>query len=302
MELRHLRYFIAVAEERHFGRAAERLFLSQPPLSLQIRQLEEELGVTLFARTSRHVALTEAGRSFLKDAREILYKVDHATERARRAARGESGWIGIGFVGSATYDVLPRILRTFREQYPDITMELHELLTEEQGAALQEGKIHIGFSRFPPVEEGLIHETAAREPLMAALPESHPFADKPEVALRDLANDPFLLFPRRAESRYAEHLIQLCRAAGFEPNVIQETGEMQTAVSLVSAGIGISLVPGAVRHLRRMGVAYVPLAEPTPPIELTVSHRRGETSPVVPRFLEIVRTVTHDAAATGNEG
>jgi DNA-binding transcriptional LysR family regulator len=291
VELRHLRYFIAVAEERHFSRAAERLFMSQPPLSQQIQQLEREIGVPLLARTSRRVELTPAGESFLADARDILARADRAAERARRAARGEEGWLAIGFVGSATYDLLPEILRAFRAQYPDVALDLHELLGGEQASALRERRIHVGFARVPTPEEGIRQETIVREPLNAALPAAHRCALAPEVTLSDLAGEPFILYPRLLESSYAQHLLELCRAAGFEAHVVQETGELHTAISLVAAGIGVSLVPASVRTVGRSGVVYRPLAAPSPTVELTVGYRADDASPVLPRFLRIVRGI-----------
>lgn len=298
MELRHLRYFVAVAEERHFGRAAERLFLSQPPLSQQIQQLERELGVTLLARTNRRVELTDAGRAFLEDAREILARVDRAAERARRTARGEAGWIGVGFVGSAIYDVLPEVLRTFRARYPAVELVLLELLGDEQSEALREGRIHVGFSRLLPPEVGLHRETVARATLVAAVPEVHPLAERPVLTLAEVAQEPLVLYPRLTQSSYAEQMLALFRDAGLKPRVAQETGEMQTAVSLVAAGIGVALVPATVRNLGREGVAYRPLASPDPPtVELTMAYREGDPSPVLPHFLDVVREVIRNHPA-----
>ncbi|HEY3411660.1 MAG TPA: LysR substrate-binding domain-containing protein [Armatimonadota bacterium] len=291
MELRHLRYFLAVAEELHFGRAAKRLFMAQPPLSQQIRQLESEIGTPLFARTSRRVQLTDAGKAFLTDTQDILDRVDRAGERARRVGRGEAGWLGIGFVSSAIYSHLPEILREFRERYPDVELELMEILGRDQNQALRERRIHVGFSRLGVAEGGIVLESVMNEPLMGALPSLHPLARQDSVSLAEIASQPIILFPHRRDSRYAEFILELCTQSGVPPRVVQETGELQTAVSLVAAGIGIALVPAAARNLHREGVVYRPLAPPVPTVDLSVTYRADETSPVLPRFLRIVREI-----------
>lgn len=297
MELRHLRYFVTVAEELHFGRAAERLFMAQPPLSQQIRQLEKEIGASLFVRAHRRILLTPAGQVFLEEARRILERVDLAVVKAQRAGRGEEGWFGVGFVASAMYAVLPAILRRFRECYPNVELVLLELLSREQGAALREERIHIGFARLPEPEEGIRHEAVSQDTLMAVLPVKHRLAAKGSLRLRELAAEPFILFPQYPESGYAEYIVHLCAEAGFAPRIAQKTGEIQTAVSLVDAGIGVALVPASVRNLRREGVVYVPLTDPTPTIELTVAYRRQEISPILPHFLDIVREIARLQAA-----
>jgi DNA-binding transcriptional LysR family regulator len=294
MELRHLRYFVAVAEELHFGRAAERLYMAQPPLSQQIRQLENEIGVTLFERTNRRVQLTEAGQVFVEEARSILERVDQAVVRAQRAERGESGWLGVGFVASATFGILPDILRRFRECYPDVELVLLELFGGEHGQALREKRIHVGFARLPGEEEGVVLETVAREPLLVALPSSHRLSPHTTVRLKELADEPFIQFPPQPQSHYAEYVIRLCQSAGFTPNVVQKTGALATAVSLVAAGIGVALVPASVENLRRSGVLYRPIAEPSPTIELTMAYRQQDPSPILPHFLEITRETVQE--------
>lgn len=295
MELRHLRYFVAVAEELHFGRAAERLFMAQPPLSQQIRQLEEEIGTPLLARTNRRVQLTAAGAVFLDEARDILARAEQAVVMAQRASRGEAGWFGVGFVASAIYDVLPRILRRFREQFPDVELVLLELPGVEQWQALREKRIHVGFARLPEPEAGIVLEPVAHDTLMAALPAGHPLAQHAELRLSDLAAEPFILYPPQPESPFGEYVLRLCTEAGFTPRVVQKTGEIQTAVSLVDAGIGVAIVPASTQNLRREGVVYRPLVDPVPTIELTLGYRTNEPSPILPRFLEIVRRTVHEA-------
>lgn len=289
MELRHLRYFVAVAEELHFGRAAERLFIAQPPLSQQIQQLERELGVTLFQRTSRRVQLTPAGEVFLREARQILAGLESAVDAARRAARGETGWLGIGFAASATYDLLPAVLHDFRAQFPDVELSLRELNAAEQAQALHDRSIHVGFARPPLTETDGVVEAVLREPFLAALPESHWLAAQASLSLPMLADEPFVSFPEKPLPSYAEIVRAVCEGAGFTPRVVQEVREMQTALSLVAAGLGIALLPASVRHLHRDGVVYRPLREPAPKTELAVISRREEASPALQNFLQIVR-------------
>ncbi|MBV9229224.1 MAG: LysR family transcriptional regulator, partial [Chloroflexi bacterium] len=193
MELRHLHYFIAVAEELHFGKAAERLQMAQPPLSQQIRQLEDELGVQLFYRTKRHVQLTEAGHVFLQEARQTLIQAEQAIVAARRAGRGELGRLAIGFVGSATSDILPTLIRGFQERYPEVELLLRELTTAQQVRALQDGRIHVGILRPPVHDDTLRIETLFKEPLIVALPERHPLSSQVQLPIEALAREHFIL-------------------------------------------------------------------------------------------------------------
>jgi DNA-binding transcriptional LysR family regulator len=289
MELRHLRYFVAVAEELHFGRAAERLHLAQPPLSRQIRQLEAELGVRLLERTKRRVQLTSAGQVFLREARDILAQVDHAADLARQAARGETGQLAVGFIGAASYSVLPVVLQAFRARFPQVALALQELTTAQQLAALREGRLQVGFVR-PPVEDPrLAAETILREPLLVALPRAHRLAGRSAVALDALAREPFVLFPRPLGPGLYDQIMALCQRAGFAPRVTQEARQMQTITRLVGAGIGVSLVPSSVQNLRGFGVAYRPLADATPDVEMALAWRRDDPSEVLQRFLEVAR-------------
>lgn len=297
MELRHLRYFVVVAEELHFGRAAERLSISQPPLSQQIQQLEKEVRAKLFHRTSRQVELTEAGRVFLTEATQILKAVDQAGADARRAARGELGRLGIGFVASATYDLLPDILRTFRADFPQIALDLYEMNSALQGFALHDHRIDVSFSRPPLVDEDLSTEAVTTESLVVAVAQTHRFVDQSDLSLTHLAEEAFILYPREPKPSYADTVIRLCEAAGFTPRIAQETLQMQTALSLVSAGLGLTLVPASVQNLRRNGVVYLPLASPAPMSVLSVSTRRGDRSPLLANFLAIVRATALSAAS-----
>lgn len=289
IELRHLRYFVAVAEELHFGRAAERLHMAQPPLSQQIRQLEEYLGFQLFYRTKRSVRLTEAGQQFLDDTRQLLHQLEQAIETGRQISRGERGQLVIGFVSSAAYNVLPLILRAFRSQVPAVRLELHEMATNEQLQWLREGKIDIGFLR-PPVEDKTLHlQIIVREPMVVALPETHPLAAESQIALATLANESFILFPRLLSPRAYDQIIGLCQQAGFSPKVVQEAMQMQTIVSLVAGNIGVAIVPVSLQNMQRTGVIYKPLAEPAPCAEVAVAWRSNDTSASVQQFLTIMQ-------------
>ena len=210
MELRHLRYFVTVAEELHFGRAAARLFIAQPPLSQQIQQLERELGVSLLARTSRRVQLTPAGAAFLSEARQILSRVTQAADTAKRAARGETGWLGIGFAASATYDLLPAVLHDFRALFPEVALSLQELNAAEQATALTDNHIHVGFARPYAPHPAAVVSAIQQEPFLAALPAAHPLAQESSLRLSALAEEPFISFPELPKPSYAEAVRLAC--------------------------------------------------------------------------------------------
>ncbi len=292
MELRHLRYFTAVAEELHFGRAAARLCMAQPPLSQQIRQLEQELGVVLFNRTKRRVELTAAGRAFLEQVQPVFAQVERAVRAAQRTSRGEIGQLGIGFVPSADLDLLPRVLRVWRARFPRVEMELHVLLPSEQVEALRDGRIQVGFVRLPMDDSGLVVEPIQREPLLAALPVGHRLARRARVRLADLAADAMVMFPRRMAPGYYDLLIRACGRAGFVPRVLhEEAGSIQTNLALVAAHLGVTLMPASIRSLRRAGVVYRPLAAPVPIVEMAVAYLREDQSAVLPAFLQVLREV-----------
>jgi DNA-binding transcriptional LysR family regulator len=301
MELRHLRYFLAVAEELHFSRAAVRLRMAQPPLSQQIRQLEQELGVALFNRTKRHVELTPAGQAFLDEARRVLAQAERAARAAPRAGRGEVGQLAIGFVPSADLDVLPRVLRVWAVRFPHVEIELQSLLPAAQVEALRDGLIQIGFVRLPIDDAGLVVESIQREPLVAALPQRHRVARNATVRLADLAGDPMILFPRDIAPGYYDTFLSACRSAGFNPRVLHP-GSMQTNLALVSAGLGVSLMPAAIRNLRRTGVVYRPLAPPVPHVEMAIAYARDAHSTVLPAFLHVLREVVRPARSHRSSG
>lgn len=290
MELRHLRYFVAVGEALHFGRAAARLGIAQPPLSQQIRQLEGELEVELFARVGRRVDLTEAGRVYLGEAREILHRVDRAGVAARRAARGETGALAVGMVPSATYGLMPRVCRTFRARNPDVAFSVAVMNSGRQVEAIRAGQLQVGFVRPPFGDETLAAETVHEEPVVLVLPTGHPLAARRAVSLAALAGEPLVLFPRDPRPSWYDFVAGLCREAGFEPAVAQEAADLATAMAVVAAGIGVTVVPASVRDLRRSGVEYRDLS-PAPRTRLVALRRAGEPAPVVRRFLEVVREV-----------
>lgn len=289
MELRHLRYFIAVAEELHFGRAATRLYIVQPSLSQQIRQLEDELGVPLLRRTKRSVELTDAGKVFLLEARNVLAQVQEAKRAAQRAYRGEIGRLVIGYISSSTYDLLPIMLSAYRERFPEIDVALRELTTQEQVRALEEETIQIGLLRLPINDPTLHVEVVRREPIVCVLPEGHPLTLHERISVPLLANEPFVLQSRQRGGGYYAQLTNVCLAAGFSPNVIQEVTEMHTIVSLVAAGMGVSLVPLSVKNIRSQGVVYRELDGVAPVTEMAIAWLRNSHSTIVQNFLEVAR-------------
>jgi DNA-binding transcriptional LysR family regulator len=290
VELRHLRYFVAVAEERHFGRAAARLHIAQPPLSQQIRRLEAELGAPLLRRTTRSVELAPAGEVLLGRAREILAAVDAATEDARRAARGEFGRLAIGFTGSATYALLPALAGALRAALPGVVLDLRgELLTPAQVAGLLDGTLDLGLLRPPVRERELAVELLRSEPLVVVLPRAHPLASEEAIPLEELESEPFVTYPSHFRSVVHDAVEETCAAHGFRPRVALEVSETATLVSFVAAGIGVSLVPESVRHMTVEGAVYRPLARDATTVELAVAWRRDDATPVLERALEVVR-------------
>ncbi|KAM3094148.1 LysR substrate-binding domain-containing protein [Phormidesmis sp. 146-35] len=294
VELRHLHYFIAVAEELHFSRAAERLHISQPPLSQQIRDLEEELGIKLFERTKRQVLLTEAGKVFLERSYLVLGQLEQAIEATQQIGRGEVGRLAIGFVDSAMYTVLPEILRVFREQFPAVELRLHELTTAQQIQALYDKQIDVGIVRSAISEPGLSAECLLLESLVLALPEKHPLSAQTQVSLSSLADEFFILFPAKMGPLFYEQIIHSCQQAGFRPKVAQEAVQMQTIVGLVAAGVGIAIVPASMQNFHRSGVIYRPLQEQIPDTGLYLTWRQHDSSPVIRAFLSLAQKTTQE--------
>jgi DNA-binding transcriptional LysR family regulator len=286
MELRHLRYFIAVSEELHFGRAATRLHMAQPPLSQQIQQLEREMGVQLFARTKRSVELTEAGRVFQREVYSLFELLGNGLLKAQAAHRGEIGSLSVGFIGSATYEVLPAVLRRFRESYPDVDLQLHEIKSEEQNRALLDRRINISLARFPKPTPGLEFETFHKERLIAALPNKHPLNCKAELGLFELAKEPFILFPHQP-SAHARHTLQCFANAGCSPNIVQTVGTMHTALGLVAAGVGVTVVPSSMENVARESIEFRELTEPVPWLEMVMGYRSDDHSSLLQHFRSV---------------
>jgi DNA-binding transcriptional LysR family regulator len=265
---------------------------------MQIKALEQELGTTLLLRTQRRVELTAAGAAFLKEARDILARVATAAEAARRAARGETGELEVGFVSIADYNILPPALREFRQRSPGIRLTLREATTDVQLRELVEERMDVGFLLTPIAEERLQVLPLLRERLVAALPERHPAtAGSGPVSLKRLAESPFILFPRHMAPRLHDTITGFCSAAGFAPRVEQEAVQMQTIISLVSAGLGVSLIPESLRHLGRTGVVYRPLRERSPLTEIVLAWRARDSRPALQRFVAAVQSVTSRSAA-----
>jgi DNA-binding transcriptional LysR family regulator len=283
MDLRQLRYFVAVAEELNFGRAAERVGIAQPPLTQQIQKLEAGLGCQLLVR-GRKTVLTEAGAVLLEQARRILDQAEDAAEATRCAARGESGHLTVGAPPSIMLTALPKVIRRYRKLFPEVRFTLRELSTSAIESALQTGEIDLGFLR---ESSPLASELAFEEPVVAALPASHRLVEAKELKLSALRGEPFVFFPRRLGAAFYDKLISFCSAAGFVPDVVQEATQWQTVICLVEAGMGISVAPGCVQRFRWPGVVYRPLRGLKTRVSVC---RRAETpSATADAFLKLAR-------------
>lgn len=294
MELRHLKYFVAVAEELHFGKAAARLKMAQPPLSQQIRQLEEEIGVPLFHRTKRKVELTKEGEVFLEKVYQIFRDLVDAIETVKMVNRGEMGTIAIGFIASAAYDILPAILQHYRKSYPHVHIHLQQLTTAEQVKALDDGHIDVGILCYPDKREniylGIDLEVVREERMVIALPKEHPLAGATSsIDLVELANDPFIITGRKANQSHYDIVMHCCYQAGFSPKVIQETQELHTVISLVSSGMGVALVPASFKQLFKKNVTYREIRNNPLTTTTFLAWKSDNRSPIVRAFLELFR-------------
>jgi DNA-binding transcriptional LysR family regulator len=284
MELRHLRYFHAVAGTRSFSRAAELLHIAQPPLSRQIRQLEDYLQVELFDRDSRPIALTAAGKFFHEQTLHVVSRLREIEEGTRRLARGQRAWLGIGFVPSVMCGPLPDLIRQFRVAEPEVETGFTELMTVEQAAALKLGRIDVGFGRLAIDDPEISCVTLLREPLLAAVPAGHRLLERSALRLAELAHQPLILYPARPRPGYADQVLELFARQGLQPSAVREANEMQTALGLVAAGIGVTLVPASAQQARGDGVVYLPLSEPDAASPIIMNFRTGDPSPVLARF------------------
>ncbi len=298
MELRQLKYFVAVAEELNFGRAAERVYLSQPALSQQIQKLEEDLEVTLFHRTKRRVELTEAGQVLLEGARRALVQVEQTVRAVREAGGAESSRLRVGFPEYANHTPIAEILQTFRKRYPDVELEEHEMFllqqTPRQVSGLRNGTLDVGFLLLPVDDNALALEHVLSIELVAAIPEKHPLAAEREVPMRALAGERLILFSRRFHPNSYDYIVDCCKEAGFSPNVVQRNEPQlysgATTYRMVASGAGIGIVAVPLSSgSRPVGVVFRPLREPTPTLNLVAAWRRNDGSPNLRTFLEVVR-------------
>ena len=289
MDLRQLRYFVAVAEERHFGRAAQRLHMSQPPLSMQIKALERELGITLLERTSRRVALTDAGRVFLERAKAILGAVEEAREVARGAEQGLQGRLEVGFISSASLSLLPPSIRLFRERFGGVELELKELTSAQQIDALYEGGIRVGLVRLPLQAPGIRFETVLEERLVVALPSDHALESLDRVSLETIADLPLIFFTRQLIPGFHAQIVELFQRVGAFPKVAQHAVHLQTIVGLVASGVGIAILPSSAERVSREGVVYRALDVPDATSWMGLAWIEGDESKLVTNFIGTVR-------------
>ncbi len=290
MELRHLNYFIAVAEELHFGRAAARLHISQPPLSQQIMSLEDELGVRLLERNRRRVALTEAGRLFLDEARAVVARARDAAALARAVGTGEAGRLVVGFVTSAGYSILPYAVRLFRAAHPAVEFHLREMKPSEQLEALPRGDIDVGLLRPLVSCPGIATEKLLDEPLVAALPRDHPGARRKQIPFSALKEEPLILFPRRHGPGLHDVVIRACLDAGFTPEPKYEPDDMQSVLTHVAAGLGVAIVPASLSGFHGDDITYRKLTHPTCGIGLLAARRARQSDLLVDAFIRLCRS------------
>jgi len=297
MELRHLRYFVAVAEELHFSRAARRLNLAQPPLSQQILALEGELGVKLFVRTSRRVDLTMEGTLFLDHARRVLAQAKEAVETVKSAGRGERGKLAIGYVTSAVYMLVPAILKEFHRERPAVELRCFEMNASRQIQALKQREIDVGVLRTSIIDPTLVLVKLLREPLVLALPSDHPLAKHPRLRLRAFAQESFVVVPQVHSPAFFNAVVESCRRSGFAPHITQEATEGHTILALVAAGLGVALVPATLKAWTRPGVVFRDIPGQTAEVDLLLASRRDDQSVLVSRFIEIARSVVAHSLA-----
>ncbi len=300
MDLRQLHYFIAVAEERSFSRAALRLHVSQPPLSTQLKALEDELGVRLLDRSNRGVSLTAAGQVFFDEVRAVLARLERGKAMARNAGQGEVGSLSIGFVSIADYGLLPPTLKEFRSRYPGVEVQLHELTTDAQIREIRASRLDLGIGLGPIDATDLSFEPVTREVLVLAAPTGHRLlADDKAVDLRLLANESFIIPPRDIAPGLFDLIISQCRNADFAPRITQQARQMQTVISLVACGMGFALVPASVQNLKRQGVQYRPLRGPAATVELGILSARDDDDPASRNFVATLLRVAQAADSAG---
>ncbi|WP_447554449.1 LysR family transcriptional regulator [Vreelandella sp. EE22] len=286
IETRLLKSFICVAEELHFGRAAQQLHIAQPALTRQIKQLEERLGVMLLERTQRKVMLTSAGRHFYTRACQIVADIDHAANEVKRVNAGEAGRLTIGFIHSSTYGITPRVLRHFRDLYPGVELDLSEMTIADQIMGLQAEKLDVGILRPPISDICLDTHILCNEAFILAVPASHPLAGRGSVELEKLSEERFILFSQHMSPLFYSRIIAMCERAGFVPRVAQQATQIHTIMGLVSANMGISIVPSVVRNLNMPEVSYLEIVDDPPPVQVALAWRRSDESPILRAFRE----------------
>jgi DNA-binding transcriptional LysR family regulator len=297
MELRQLEYFVTVAEELNFSRAAERLNMTQPPLSTQIKALEHEIGVTLFERSTRNVRLTKAGELFWASCRRLLVQLQDNINQARNAASGQIGQLTLGFVPSATIELMPPILRAFRESYPGVRLILNELTPAQQVQELHSGSLDCGCFYLPLGDEppfgdsGLSSLAVSTEPLVAALPSAHPLASHERLPISLLAGEPFVMVSGHRGFGLRDAVREQCRQGGIVPEVVQESALIQTIAGLVASGVGVALLPASIRRLQRTGLTYRPLRDKPIVVRMGLIWLQENTSPIVTSFVGVARDV-----------
>jgi DNA-binding transcriptional LysR family regulator len=290
MELRHLRYFVAVATELNFSKAAGKLHVAQPALSTQIADLEREIGTPLLIRNTRAVQLTAAGKVFLADARSILAATESAKDKAMRTSRGEVGELSIGFFAAPTMLFLPDLIRRYRAMYPNVTIRMYELAPDRQLNAFAREEIDVGFTRpLPPGHPDLAVQVLFQESFLVVTADTHPLATCQRIELSELAQERFVLLDRSVAVGLYDHIISACRTAGFSPSVIHSPDLMATVLTMVAAEQGVSIIPEGVKHLRRRQVAYVPILPSLDPIAFVMCWRTKSDSPPRDAFLQLVR-------------
>ena len=299
MEFRHLRYFLALSEELHFGRAARRLSISQPPLSLNIQQLEASVGARLFTRNSKEVRLTAAGKAFVPRARALLEQAGEAARHARDVEQGLAGRLHIGFVGAMLYRGLPQMLGKFQSQHPLLRVVLRELNSQDQLVELAHDQLDVGFVHSTRLPAEMSHQLFASEPFVCCLPAGHPLARKRTLSLKQLQGEPFVLFARSASPDYYERILAICTDAGFYPEVRHEVRHWLSVVSLVSQGLGVALVPAALRHSALGGAVFVPLDAGVPHSQSYCIWKTAHDNAALTAFLELMRAEAARQAKNG---
>ena len=287
---KRIQYFVSVAEARHFGRAAEKLHMSQPPLSQQIQLLEKELGTQLLTRTTRRVELTEAGEILYEGAKRAMDQLEQAILQAQRVQRGEAGLLRVGFVSTAAFQLLSDVLRAFRQSYPHATLELFHLTSAQQAAAFEARTIDVGFLREPPGSDVEV-EVIDEEPLVVALPVGHPLAKRTSISVQALKDEPFVIWDRQQTAGIAQTILELCARHGFRPVIALEVTNPPAMLSLVGGGVGVAIVPLSATHLRPLGVAFRPLNDKNAYSAMALAWRSDTRRELLPGFIALVRGI-----------